>query len=133
MQPNLNLAESMREELAEKSNKLFILFGGKNSGFGIPPFEFVNSLKILKHHKIFLRDFRQTWYHSGLTGHTSDIPETVSLITQRIREINPRETTLIGNSMGGFAAILFAKLIGGNCKAVAFAPQTFIHPTRNFA
>jgi hypothetical protein len=34
--------------------------------------------------------------------------------------------------MGGFAAILFAKLIGGNCKAVAFAPQTFIHPIKRF-
>ena len=132
MQSYSNLAESIREEPAENSNKLFILFGGKNNGFGIPPFEFVNSLKILNHHKIFLRDFYQNWYHCGLKGHTSDIPETVSLLAERIREINPQETILIGNSMGGFAAILFAKLIGGNCKAVAFAPQTFINPIKRF-
>jgi pimeloyl-ACP methyl ester carboxylesterase len=132
MQPNSSLTKSIREEPAENSNKLFILFGGKNNGFGIPPFEFANSLKILNYHKIFLRDFRQNWYHSGLAGLTSDIPETVTLLTERIREINPHETTLIGNSMGGFAAILFAKLIGGNCRAVAFAPQTFINPIKRF-
>jgi hypothetical protein len=32
---------------------------------------------------------------------------------------------MVGNSMGGFAAILFASLIGDS-RAVAFAPQTFI-------
>jgi dienelactone hydrolase len=42
-----------------------------------------------------------------------------------IKEVEPEKVFFVGNSMGGFAAILFAALIGFG-EAIAFAPQTFV-------
>jgi pimeloyl-ACP methyl ester carboxylesterase len=122
---------SIKEEPVEGSKKLYIIFGGKNAGIGIPPFEFYNASKILEENKVFVRDFKQSWYHLGLSGISNDIHTTKNHLKQIIERYSPQETILIGNSMGGFAAILFASLLS-NCHAIAFAPQTFINPIKRF-
>lgn len=115
------------EEPVEGSQKLFIIFGGIASGIVMPPFEFYQSSKILDHNRVFVRDFKQSWYHAGLPGISKDLEGTRRCLTEIIERYAPDETVMVGNSMGGFAAILFASLIGDS-RAVAFAPQTFIGP-----
>lgn len=106
---------------------LYVFFGGIAAGIVIPPFEFYRAARILDGHRLFLRDFAQCWYQVGLVGISRDIPSTVAYLRDRIAELAPARTVLVGNSMGGFAALLFAGLLG-NVEAIAFAPQTFVSP-----
>lgn len=113
--------------LSETGSSLYLFFGGIANGIAMPPFEFFNSSKIIKHHKIFIRDFSQSWYQNGLSLVTSDVPSTVDHLTKLVTDINPDNVYFVGNSMGGYAAILFSSLMGIG-RVIAFAPQTFIAP-----
>lgn len=121
------LEKSVEIQLSEKGNDLYIFFGGIAAGIAMPPFEFYNAAGILEQHKIFIRDFHQNWYQNGLSGISENITTTTEFINKKINEIKPKKLYFVGNSMGGFAAILFAKLIGRG-EVIAFAPQTFISP-----
>jgi len=118
---------SVERLLSPESEKLYFFFGGMKSIIGMPPFEFYNASKILNENKIFLRDLSQCWYHCGLQGISNDIDTTTKFIQKEISKINPTKVYFVGNSMGGYAAILFASLTKQG-DAIAFAPQTFICP-----
>lgn len=121
--------EPVKTDLVHGSNKLFFIFGGIAAGIGMPPFEFAKASNILSETRVFIRDLRQNWYQTGLPGISSNIEETKEYLESMIKEHSPEEVVMIGNSMGGFAAIMFSALIG-NSRAVAFAPQTFISPLK---
>ncbi len=114
-------------ELSENGNSLYIFFGGIAAGIAMPVFEFYNASKIIDEHKIFIRDFTQCWYQNGLPSISSDVYSTAQYIRGQIEDIGPDKTYFVGNSMGGYAAILFSTLVGTG-DVVAFAPQTFISP-----
>lgn len=118
---------SVSIELASDSSDLYIFFGGIRSGISIPPFEFYKSAGILDDHKIFVRDLEQCWYQAGLPGISRVVHETADYLHKQIERILPEQVRFVGNSMGGFAAILFHALIGTG-QAIAFSPQTFISP-----
>jgi pimeloyl-ACP methyl ester carboxylesterase len=115
------------EELHPGARRLYFLFGGINSRVGMPQFEFYRSAQILEEHRIFLRDFSQSWYQRGLPGIAADAAGIADYLKARIDALEPEEVVLVGNSMGGFAAIMFAAMIGRG-HAVAFAPQVTICP-----
>lgn len=117
--------DSLEYDLVPGADTLYIFFGGISSGISMPPFEFYNSSRILDASKIFVRDFNQTWYHQGLCGYTENIPETAKYLSGEIDRLNVENVFLVGNSMGGYAAILFSQLIGQG-SVIAFSPQTFI-------
>ncbi len=111
-------------DLYDKEKPLLIIF----SGFGdfiTMPFEFSNITKKLDVNKIYLRDFSRTWYHSGLFGISKSIDETAFFLKRKIDESGANKVVVLGNSMGGYAAILFGILIKANI-VHAFAPQTFL-------
>jgi len=114
-------------QLTTKSKNLYLFFGGIAAGIAMPPFEFYRSANILDENKIFIRDFAQCWYQDGLPGISSDVYSTSHYLQRQIERIKPEKIVFVGNSMGGFAAILFATLIGKG-EVIAFAPQTFISP-----
>ncbi|QJD30336.1 alpha/beta fold hydrolase [Methylococcus geothermalis] len=120
------------EELIPGSRKLYLTFGGMQGALGIPPFEFYQSSRILNESRVFFRDLSQTWYHAGLPGISSNIPETARYIETIIDKSSADEIIYLGNSMGGYAAILFAALIGHG-RVVSFSPQTFISPSQRRA
>jgi len=124
--------ESIKTEFIPNSKKLYIIFGGVAAGIGMPPFEFAKASNILSETRVFVRDLRQSWYQCGLTGISRNVTETKEYLEGLIEENTPEEVIMIGNSMGGFAAIMFSALIG-NSRAVAFAPQTFICPFKKFS
>jgi pimeloyl-ACP methyl ester carboxylesterase len=115
------------EELIPGSTKLYFLFGGLAAEMAMPPFEFYSSARIIAENKIFLRDVSQAWYQNGLPGVGPDLYAVRDFIEQKIAELGPEEVFFVGNSMGGYAAILFAALTGTGT-ALAFAPQTFVSP-----
>ncbi|WP_289098616.1 hypothetical protein [uncultured Pseudoalteromonas sp.] len=121
------MEKSVEIQLSNKGSDLYIFFGGIAAGIAMPPFEFYNAAGILEQHKIFIRDFHQNWYQNGLEGISQNVTTTTNFINKKINEIKPEKIYFVGNSMGGFAAILFARLIGRG-EVIAFAPQTFICP-----
>ena len=118
----------IEKDYSKDSKNLYIFFGGRGKGIAMPRFEFYNAAKILDDNKIFIRDFKQCWYHAGLPGISDDILSTATFIKQEIEQLKPEKVYFVGNSMGGYAAILFSHLTGyGN--VICFSPQTFISPT----
>ena len=118
---------SVEKLLVAGSQKLYVIFGGIAAGLNMPPFEFYNAAQIINENKLFVRDFHQCWYHKGLDGISHNIDSTAIYLQKEIKAIDPKKLCFIGNSMGGYAAMLFSALIGyGN--AIAFAPQTFLSP-----
>lgn len=113
------------KNLLPGSESLYIFFGGISGGLGIPPFEFYRSAQIVEASKIFLRDPYQAWYQRGLPGIGDDIIAVANYISTCIEESGSKRICFIGNSMGGFAALLFSTLL--RCgKVIAFVPQVFV-------
>jgi hypothetical protein len=117
------------EEVNPESKRLYILFGGIAAALGMPPFEFYNSSRILKDNKIFLRDLAQSWYQRGLPGIGKSAYDVAQYLKKKIKNYEPDQIYFVGNSMGGYAAILFASLLKKGT-VIAFCPQTFISPTK---
>jgi len=89
------------------------------------PFEFVKTLTGKNLHRFYVRDSRNRWYQDGVEGLATGIDAAAAAIRNRL-EATPFERIMtVGNSMGGYAAILYGILIGAD-KVVAFAPQSFI-------
>ncbi|MBQ0930683.1 hypothetical protein [Ideonella alba] len=121
--------ESVDEQLIAGSDKLVLLFGGISGGLGVPPFEFYKAANLLDCSKIFLRDLRQAWYQRGLPGVGDDARSIATYLAQKIDQSGCSDITFIGNSMGGFAALLFCSMIGRG-RVIAFSPQSFISPSK---
>ncbi|MGZ8955823.1 MAG: YqiA/YcfP family alpha/beta fold hydrolase, partial [Methylovulum sp.] len=118
---------SVERLLTPGSKILYFFFGGIAGNIAMPPFEFYSASKIMNENKIFIRDFSQTWYHRGLRNISKDIDTTVTFLQKEINELKPEKVYFVGNSMGGYAAILFSMLLKQG-DAIAFAPQTFLSP-----
>ncbi len=107
-------------------NSLLIAFGGISGKMGVTPFEFFNLSKSFDTNRIYVRDFAQSWYHQGLPGIADDIDGIVDFLREKITQSHADKVIMVGNSMGGYAAILFGVLLDADT-VHAFSPQTFIN------
>ncbi len=57
--------------------------------------------------KVFIRDTALLYYQAGLPPVTNNILQTVTYLKNLITEMSPSRTVFIGQSVGGFAAILY--------------------------
>lgn len=119
----------VNEDLLADSEKLFLFFGGIAGAIGMPPFEFYKASRILDYSKVFLRDLNQAWYQRGLPAIGNDVYAIGEYLKNKIAESGASEIYFVGNSMGGFAALLFCSMLQAG-KAIAFSPQTFISPAK---
>ena len=89
---------------------------------GVAAFEFGNALAAVEVKSAFLRDHFAAWYHRGVV----EIGPDVDSVASRLRELRDdvERIVMIGNSAGGYAALLFGALL--DCEAYAFSPQTFV-------
>jgi pimeloyl-ACP methyl ester carboxylesterase len=117
--------EGLVVDLEHDAGTLVIAFAGLR-GFlgGFPAFEFRNILSSVDVKSAFFRDHYAAWYHRGVV----DVGPGIDSVLARLRELQreARRVVMIGNSAGGYAALLFAALLG--CEAYVFSPQTFIDP-----
>ena len=113
-------------DFSNPSNSVLIAFGGILGAMGIPPFEFFSLTREMQVNKIYLRDLKQAWYHHGLPGVADNINDLVLFLDNILDKNGVEKTVLVGNSMGGFAAILFGVLLSRKVLVHAFSPQTFI-------
>lgn len=119
-----NSSSGILIELNNNKN-LLVSFGGINQGLGIPVFEFFNSLKELECDKIFIRDFNQMWYQNGADKNIDSILELRNFLEEKMVEGKYEKVCFMGNSMGGYGAILFGTMLNVH-NIISFAPQTFI-------
>lgn len=113
------------------NKNLLVSFGGIQQGLGIPVFEFFNSMSDIPCDKIFLRDFNQAWYQKGVDSEIDHIDKIIDYLKDKISKNQYDKICFIGNSMGGYAAILFGSILNVDC-VISFAPQTFIDKFNRF-
>tara|TARA_R110002049_G_scaffold287700_2_gene469868 strand:- start:7 stop:684 length:678 start_codon:yes stop_codon:yes gene_type:complete len=113
------------------SKTLLVIFGGVKQGVGMPLFEFKNVLKEVTCDKIFLRDFKQAWYHRGLNEEIDNIESLKIYLDKLITTKEYKKVVFLGNSMGGYAAILFGNMLPVD-HIIAFSPQTFISKLKRY-
>lgn len=123
--PQSSQLPPISESLIPGSDKLFLFFGGVVGSIGMPPFEFYRSAGVLDYSRIFLRDASQAWYQRGLPGIGASAHAVGDYLRVRIEESGASEIRFVGNSMGGYAALMFCAMLRRG-RAIAFAPQTFL-------
>jgi hypothetical protein len=117
--------EGLVVDLEHDAATLVVAFAGLR-GFlgGFPAFEFRKILSSVDVKSAFFRDHYAAWYHRGVV----DVGPGIESVLRRLQELQKeaQRVVMVGNSAGGYAALLFAALLG--CEAYAFSPQTFIDP-----
>lgn len=117
----------MQLHIQPDSDALYVFFTGMGRDEPVPQFEFVESAEQMDGSTVLVRDPHRLWYHAPIAGFGDDVPAMAATLQQIIDRASPERVRLVGNSMGGFAAILFASLLDRG-EAVAFVPQTFLAP-----
>jgi hypothetical protein len=119
-------SSSILADTSVESDIVLIAFSGILGGYGgMPVFEFSRVLSRFAVKKIFIRDVSQAWYQNGLPGVGENVDQIADYLQKRISEANGHRVITLGNSMGGYAALLFGWLLQAD-EAYAFSPQTFI-------
>lgn len=105
-----------------------VAFGGIAKGLGTPVFEFMRTLSMAGVSSLFIKDPSQGWYQRPIEGLGEAPVEMAKNLGELLRNNFPgKRVVAVGNSMGGFAAIVFGCLSGLD-RVIAFSPQTFINP-----
>ncbi len=97
-----------------------------------PRFDFYGRLKKLESlsgtpiNKILVRDHTNAWYHRPISGLGGDVDEIASSLRQLIDTFSPRQIITLGQSMGGYAAIMFGFLLGVDA-ILSFGPLSFLN------
>jgi len=118
-------ASGIERDYANPGDTFLVAFGGIKGELEIPVFEFTRLARELPAKKLFLRDLEQCWYHRGIAGIATDLDGLVAYIRTEARALGCRRIATLGNSMGGYAAILVGSLLSAE-EIVAFSPQTFV-------
>ncbi len=132
----------MKREEIEKTDKgiledfqnrknLLVSFGGISQGLGIPLFEFFNSISDIDCDKVYLRDFKQAWYQKGVDNQIDSIIKVNEYLGEIIKTKKYEKVCFMGNSMGGYAAILFGTMLNVD-KVISFSPQSYINKWNRF-
>jgi pimeloyl-ACP methyl ester carboxylesterase len=116
-------------DFAPQSDVLLIAFAGLRGRIGIPAFEFMKLTEPYGVKRLFLRDQQRRWYHRGIPGFGSSIDEVAGTLRQHIAGQNIQRVVTVGNSLGGYAALLFGWLLNADI-AISFAPQSVVGPKR---
>lgn len=102
----------MRHEFVDRgSDQTIAAFASASTAHADTHFEWQATLEQIGVNALLLMDERRSWWHSC-------IDDALALI------VKYKPSKLIGSSMGGYGALLFAQLTG--IPARAFAPQTTI-------
>lgn len=96
-----------------------------------PEFDFFGRLKKLeassgRHiNKILIRDSGNAWYHRKIEGLGAHVDETARRLRELVRDIAPSKIVTIGQSMGGYAAIMYGLLLDAQ-QIISFGPLSFL-------
>jgi hypothetical protein len=118
-----SLTENVVCDLSASTRTLLIAFSGLALRLPGPVFEFSNAMSQVAVQKVCIRDPEQAWYQHGVQGIGTDIDS----VTRYLSDLTDgKRAILIGNSAGGYGALVFGLLLG--VEVHAFSPQTFLTP-----
>jgi acetyltransferase-like isoleucine patch superfamily enzyme/Flp pilus assembly protein TadD len=106
----------------KSSNKLAVFF----SAAVAPSFTGFKMLEPYSINKLFIRDPTQSWYGRKIEGFANgpdDIKDEIKKITDKFK---PENIIFMGESMGGYAALLFGILLKVG-RIIAFGPQMILN------
>ena len=106
-----------------------VAFGGIAGKVGILPFEFFNLTKDIKASKIYIRGLEQVWYQKGLPGVATDIDGIGSFLAEKREEVEASRVVLVGNSTGGYAAIVLGSLLAHPLTTLSLSLRSHAPPT----
>jgi hypothetical protein len=115
----------MSIDTSDPSSTLLIAFGGMRGRIGMPPFEFLKLTGEIPVKRVFVRDLRQAWYHAGLPPSGRGLLDVADELRALIAAQKVTRLVVTGNSAGGYAALLFGRLLGADV-VLSFAPQTIL-------
>lgn len=115
-----NQTDYIRIDKFEQSKDVLIIFSHIDYPCG--KFAMTNALKDLSITKIYVNCHDNSWYQEGLKGITKNINETADILSEIINSLNPAKVTCIGQSMGGYAALVFGLKLKCN-DIISFAPE----------
>jgi pimeloyl-ACP methyl ester carboxylesterase len=124
-----NNIDPILADYSSDTRDMLITFGGISGEIGVPVFEFFKMLSGFPVKKLFLRDVRQAWYQDGVPGFGNTVDEIATHLKDQIAQQGSNRVVMIGNSAGGFAALLFGCLLEVD-EIITFSPQTFINQTQ---
>jgi len=126
MQPSedLNPGETaLRLDCDHASDTLIVSFAVFPAPDGKPRFDFVRAMSALNANRIDVRDVHELWYQKGTAPLGGSVPEVATSLWKIIANQHVSRVVAIGNSGGGFAAILFGVMLGVD-EIHAFNPPT---------
>jgi len=106
------------------SDILMIVFAGIRGEVGIPSYDFLSISAAQSVKRLFLRDHRRSWYQLGVQGLAGSAQELADALREMIAQTGVERVATIGNSAGGYAALLFGGLLRADA-ALAFSARTF--------
>lgn len=119
--------ESHILEEAAASRVLIVVFANLMPDNTLPPFCYRESLKQYSVNKWFVRDLHKFMYLRGIDDLLDSVKKLAAKIRRMIRGYGSESTIFIGNSSGGYAALLYGILTRPQ-DVLAFAPRTYLDP-----
>ena len=120
-----DLSVTFVREYGAASRTMLVALGGMKRKPGIVPFEFGGVTAGLPVKKLYFREPNRIWYRRGLAGVAPNLDAIAGFIRAEVKAQQIERLVMIGNSMGGYAAILFGCLAEAD-EVHAFSPQTFL-------
>lgn len=108
------------------SKTTLVAFGGLGHQIGQPVFEFRKILKPLEANLVFFKDSSRSWYHKPIPEFGDDIHGKATRINEILDSLPQGPRRFIGSSAGGFAALIFSRLVSNVADCLLFGPQTFL-------
>lgn len=111
-------------DVVQDGAPLVITFGFYAAS-GPGEFEFLGRLRNLEQasgrplNKLLVRDPSMRWYLGGIDGLGHDVSSTVEALREQVEALAPSAVVTVGQSMGGYAAILYGALLRAD-KVVSF-------------
>jgi hypothetical protein len=119
---------SLVVEIGADPSVLIVVFSGAKGVWGSRRnFDFAQATDRLNYSRILCRDPHHLWYHEGIDEEHCGIRAFVEYVGEHIEALEPKAMMFIGNSVGGYAALLFGHLLCAD-SVHAFAPQTCLQP-----
>jgi hypothetical protein len=114
-------------ELRDPTAALLVFFGGLDPTTSPPKYDW-KGLGLDVPQSILVRDHAQVWYQAGIAQLGASVDQSARSLAALIEAIAPPRVAFIGNSAGGYGALLYGSLLGVDAVHV-FSPQTFLTPS----
>jgi hypothetical protein len=109
-----------------ESKTLLICFGGVAGRLGMRAFEFGKITGDLPVSRIFLKDPSRRFYLAGIPGLGSNVKKAAAGLRALAHDMGAERIICLGNSMGGFGAIVYGALLDARV-IHAFKSRTTVH------